>query len=242
MLQMVQVPGFKQLIRQRIRPDECYNYWDYMFPGFRRPFRNLTAEDVTPRIRKKITEGFNQSFSQKNKTPLVKITGWSRVGFLKEIFPEAKFIHIVRDARAVVNSFLSVPWWWGWRGPENWRFGTLSDREKIVWDKYHQSFIALASIGWNKMINPIQQDLAGLDEADFLEISYEALCDQTVEIFQQVTSFMDIPYNTEFDKVIQQYSIKNSNSKYFKDLDQNQIACIEDICKEYMMHYGYLNE
>ena len=41
---------------------------------------------------------------------------------LHDFFPEARFIHVVRDARAVVNSWRSVPWSSGrrWRDAEIW--------------------------------------------------------------------------------------------------------------------------
>ena len=54
---------------------------------------------------------------------LNKHTGFPRCEFFLEIFPDARFIHVMRDGRAVANSLLNVPWWDGtienswWWGP-----------------------------------------------------------------------------------------------------------------------------
>jgi len=43
-----------------------------------------------------------------------------RIGFLQAIFPDAKFIHIVRDGCAVANSRMNAPFWKGWQGLNTW--------------------------------------------------------------------------------------------------------------------------
>ena len=51
---------------------------------------------------------------------LLKITRWPMIGFLLEIFEEAKFVHMMRDGRAVTNSMLNVGFGRGRGGPKNW--------------------------------------------------------------------------------------------------------------------------
>jgi len=40
--------------------------------------------------------------------------------------PEARFIHVIRDGRAVANSWLQMPWWLGYGGPERWQWDPLA--------------------------------------------------------------------------------------------------------------------
>src|SRR3712207_7426845 len=49
---------------------------------------------------------------------------------LSEIFKDAKFIHLMRDGRAVANSLLHVYFWSGWKGPGNWGWGQLSPAQQ----------------------------------------------------------------------------------------------------------------
>jgi len=45
--------------------------------------------------------GYVRIDSQKKPVFIHKYTGWSRIAFFKEIFPEARFVHVIRDGRAV---------------------------------------------------------------------------------------------------------------------------------------------
>ena len=51
---------------------------------------------------------------------IAEYSGWSRIAFFNEIFPHCRFIHIVRDGRAVANSLLNVSYWKGWEGIHKW--------------------------------------------------------------------------------------------------------------------------
>ena len=57
--------------------------------------------------------------TEKRDRLLLKISGWPKIGILFEIFEGAKFVHVARDGRAVVNSPLDTYFWNGWIGPEN---------------------------------------------------------------------------------------------------------------------------
>lgn len=72
---------------------------------------------MTVEIKRKLPVVLSKTLTKKRNRLLFKITGWPRVGFLHEIFEDAKFIHLIRDGRAVAYSLLQQPWWEGWRGP-----------------------------------------------------------------------------------------------------------------------------
>ncbi len=118
----------KYLLRKGLStPSEAYPLLNEVFPGYGHPVRNLTSKDVTNKIREEFRDIFYTRMKRQKKNQLLyKYTGWSRVGFFKEIFPEAVFIHFVRDGRAVANSLTQVTWWDGWQGPQNWRLGSLT--------------------------------------------------------------------------------------------------------------------
>ena len=66
----------------------------------------LTADDLTPQIKKHITKRFTQYVNKSggkrvcDKTP----KNCLRIPFILSVFPDAKIIHIVRDGRAVISS------------------------------------------------------------------------------------------------------------------------------------------
>jgi len=92
-------------------PSEAYNIWE-IFLG--KKFRNdyLFGKVATEEERKNVIEYFKKVLKYQGKKRLfVKLTGPPRIQFLTSIFPDAYFIHIIRDPRAVVNSLLKVKFW-----------------------------------------------------------------------------------------------------------------------------------
>ncbi|GAJ21506.1 unnamed protein product, partial [marine sediment metagenome] len=83
---------------------------------------------------------------------MIKLTGWSRIEYIKELFPDAKFIHILRDGRGVANSLINVDFWKGWEGPHKWRWGMLNEEKMKEWNKYDQSFVILAAMEWKILV------------------------------------------------------------------------------------------
>ena len=150
LLDMIDWPVVGPILRRRFTPREGYTFWDAHFRGFSAPCRDLTAGDVSDATKESVRAALGELVTSKRKRLLVKITGWPRIGALQEIFPDAKFIHIVRDGYSVANSFLQVPWWWGWRGPQNWRFGLLPADEQAVWEEARP---IICCIGSDRMAN-----------------------------------------------------------------------------------------
>lgn len=71
----------------------------------------LTARDVTPRIRAFIVEQFSAFLRESGKSRFMEKTPSNcfRLPFIFEIFPDAKFVHILRDGRDVAAS-ASLRW------------------------------------------------------------------------------------------------------------------------------------
>ncbi|QIT56546.1 sulfotransferase [Aquisalimonas sp. 2447] len=162
------VPGAARVLRRVFRPSEPYVFWERYCKGFSRPYRDLFEHDVIPGNIPNIRAAFNSAIPD-TKIPVAKITGWPRVRYLKEIFPGAKFVHIVRDGRAVVNSVLQAPYFDGWTGPEQWARGYLDGRQRQAWLDAGESFVVLAAIGWENRIRAFQEIRRLMPDSDYLE-------------------------------------------------------------------------
>lgn len=90
---------------------EAYPFWQG-YAGNKFLWDFLIDVKVTPLESQKINHAVQKNlFFQCKKRLLAKITGLLRIGFIRSVFPEASFIHIVRDGRAVVDSLLNVDFW-----------------------------------------------------------------------------------------------------------------------------------
>ena len=88
---------------------------------------------------------------------------------LLKLWPDARFIHLVRDGRDVAYSCVSEMGWYGnfWQGVEYW------ERSEKLWTKLQE-------------VVPVERRT---------EITYESLMSQTVETLTQVCDFIGISYD-----------------------------------------------
>jgi len=240
LMRSLELPFLESIFRKRFQASECNLFWEFYIKGFRQPFRDLTRADVTIKKKHDIIAAMSGLTTEKRNRLLLKITGWPRLGFLSEVFEDAKFIHIIRDGRAVANSIINVHWWWGWKGPQNWRLGTLPEKFYKEWQNYDFSFIVLAAIYWKTLMDAVEEGKKQLNIDNLLEIKYEDLCSQPIDIFRQVTSFCDLEWSDYFIKRLGTYKLQNKNDNYKADLTNHQQCMLNEVLGQYLKRYGYL--
>jgi hypothetical protein len=232
-------PLLRRLFGEKIRPGENYRFWDKYAYGFSEPCRDLVRSDVSARVKKQVRAAFEPMLTAKRNRLLIKITGWSRIGFLKEIFEDAKFIHILRDGRAVASSLLHVSFWRGWYGPQGWRAGLLSPGDQAAWESCDRSFTALAGIEWRIQMRAMEAARQALDPRQFLELKYETFCEQPVESFRRVLEFAELPWSPGFEREIRSASIRSTSNRWRDDLAPAQQVILDDLLREDLRRYGY---
>jgi hypothetical protein len=229
----------RRLLGGTVRPGENYRFWDRYAYGFSEPCRDLLRSDVSARVKKQVRAAFEPMLSHKRNRLLIKITGWPRIGFLNEIFEDAKFIHILRDGRAVASSLLHVGFWRGWYGPQGWRAGLLSPEDQATWESYDRSFTALAGLEWRIQMRAMESARQALDPKRFLEVQYEAFCDQPLETFRRVLEFAELPTSAEFERHVRAASIRSTSNRWRDDLTPGQQTILDDLLREDLVRYGY---
>ena len=221
------------------RTTEAYPFWNLQWRGFSRPHHDLTAKDVTPVNRKRIRKALAELTTSRRSQLLVKLTGWPRLRFLREIYPDAKFIHIVRDGRAVANSYLKMPWWTGWEGPNSWIASALSPEQRELWAKYDYSDVALAGLNWVVLMQAVEAATAELDDDTYCLISYSDLCATPIETFQQAIKFCGLRWTSDFEARLRATELHSANDKWQNDLTAAQQEVLEAITHDYLVRYGY---
>lgn len=232
-------PVLRRLLGERIRPGESYRFWDRYAYGFSEPCRDLVRSDVSARVKKQVRAAFEPMLTPKRDRLLLKITGWPRLGYLNEIFEDAKFIHIMRDGRAVASSLLHVAFWRGWYGPQGWRAGLLSPEDQATWESYDRSFTALAGLEWRIQMRAMEAARRTIDPAQFHEIKYEAFCDQPLETFRRVLEFAEVPPSAEFEREVRAAKIRSTSNRWRDDLAPGQQTILDDLLREDLRRYGY---
>lgn len=165
----------------------------------------FTAEQATPRVRLFIRwwfhwrKGSARLIVEKNPRNIL------RIPFLRAVFPEAKFIHIVRDGRDVACSLIPGIGgrWWAHERPPEWR---------NIFARY-QGVIRCAH-AWNEIVRTGLDDLS---DVPHLQIRYEDLVARPHEIARQIFDYLGLsldPAVVAFCQKIQDSTTASYQAKY----------------------------
>ena len=242
LMHLIDYPIIGNVLKKRYKPDEHFQFWENNCQGFSYPGRDLTEEDITNKIEKDVINSTQKLLTSKRNRLLVKTTGWSRIRFYNKIFPDAKFIHILRDPRAAVNSMRHIRFWYGLGYINRLAWGAFTESENEEWEKYNKSFVAFSSILWKRLINSIDSAKSNVPSSSFMEIKYEELCDKPIAIFKELTDFCELKWYKSFEECIKKQKFKSTNYKWKQDLTDKQQKTIEEITYNHLKIYGYLKQ
>lgn len=231
-------PG-EWVARHRLSASEAYRYWDRLYPGFSQPLRDLVADDVTVKAGSAIRDAVAGTTTPARPHFMAKITGWPRIGFLQAALPEARFVRLRRDGRAVANSLLTMPFWRGWQGPSNWRWGALSPEYEAVWEAHDRSFVALAGIQWLIITDAFEAAIEAARPGSVLELDYGALCRDPIGEMERVADFADMEMVPAFRERIRAVEIREARDKWRTQLTPAQQQTLESVLGERLARYGY---
>lgn len=248
---IVEIPPFSSRMKfARFVPKhaESYDEWNQRFPGFAQPFRDLVADDVTPRVREQMRSSVRDLMKYQAKPRFItKFTGWSRIGFLRAIFPDAKFIHIVRDGRAVAYSYTTMPWWDGWGGMRRSRWATADPGVLDELDRYGHSFMALAALQWKMLIDNISETSRSLPERDLLVLRYEDMVRDPSTAARRSLLFAGVDegdrrfarHLSAAARRIVDPETRPTPPPWKQNLSPRQLDMIDDLCGEELSRFGY---
>jgi LPS sulfotransferase NodH len=144
-----------------------------------------------------------------------------RSRYLHAIFPDALFIHIIRDGRAVTNSFLNIDWWptlsiW-------WADG----KTPIQLEREGVDRVLTAARMWKSAVTRVFQDKECIPPDQYVEIRYEKLMQDPMAEMKRVLDFCDLPWTSRFQAHIGAFEIKTMNFKWVDRFTPGQIAAVE---------------
>lgn len=213
-------------------PGEAGSMWNRYLRG---DSDVMTEADLTPEAR---------AYYRKAVANVLKLYGRTlfvakcprlglRMRYLEEIFPEARFLHLIRDARAVVRSVLERRdhagdrmTWWDMK-PEGWRkWAALDPFEAVA----HQ---------WTEVVGYISSCGARLPAERYLEIRYEDFTADPIQTMRRTAEFCEIAWSGgTLDEAIR--SIRSRNAKWAGEFSPAEEAQILAITSLTMKAKGYL--
>ena len=198
-------------------------------------FRPLTETDISDEEQRCLRLIVRRHLQYQRATTFInKNTRNSRrIRYLNGIFPDARFIHVVRDPAATVASLLHVPWW---PDLELWSHGATTPR---AWSESGRDVTVLAAEFWVHEVGRILADKEHVQASRYLEVRYEDLTQDPLPTIERVLDFCDLVWTTDFRSFFRTFPLVNQNSKVATRLDREQIRAIERATSKLASSFGY---
>jgi len=219
------------LLRSDHVPVEAGSMWDRFVA---RDDDTLTRHDARPAHRRFLRRVVRNHLTLQGKPRFLNKCPRNglRIGFLKEIFPAAVFVHLVRDGRAVVQSVLRMrethggrEAWWDVKPPD-WRLlATLPPLEAIARQ-------------WVSTVTLTRTYGRALDDGAYLECRYEDFVADPIPTIDRVARACDLVWD-EAALTHAVRGIQTQNHKWRQAFDPEQIAVLDSILSATMESFGY---
>lgn len=153
-----------------------------------------------------------------------------RINLMHKLFPDAYWIHIIRDGRAVANSLCRVSWWpitklwWLGKTPKEW------NPDGTKW-------LELGARHWRHNIMEIRSH-ATLLQPKYMEIRYEDLVMKPRDTIKAITRFTQLSEEREYIESLPK-SLKNYNTKWRTTLSKNDKALLNKLIGKQLKILGY---
>jgi len=157
-----------------------------------------------------------------------------RIPWLLKVFPDAQFVHIIRDGRAVVRSMIRVI-----------EKNNLQDRplgsfaRPPGWQEYYQADPYEAhSRQWVGLEEIVQKDLEGVSPDRIFRTKYEDFIRNTRNIMRDICTQFDLRAD---NKAVNRWpeQLENRNVKWPQECTREQIETMRRWLSPMLVHYGY---
>ena len=161
-----------------------------------------------------------------------RIANNRRIPLLLQAFPDARFISLVRDGRAVALSLSRVDWW-----PDShvWWYGDTPAR----WAAEGNDPWVLCARNWVEELHAIEDGLAQVPASQTYALSYESFLDAPVTSMQQLADFAGLAPSRGWDRSVRSLGFPDRNEAWRTHLDDDAVRTITDIQAGELRGHGY---
>ena len=220
---------FIMLFRNDHRPTEANNVWQKFANN---GDESLGREDASAAARKYLNSVLQNNLQIFNKPRFInKCPGNSvRIEFLKEIFPDAVFIHIIRDGRAAAYSIMRSRLehsgaYWSVKPPD--------------WQSLLElPLIDACALQWKMTVESILQSAKNLPRGQYMEVKYEEFVARPSEIFELAGAKCDLIWHGDLLQKITT-GMENRNFKWQNELQDADKNTLNVLLGDSLRQLGY---
>jgi len=209
-------------------------YWGHTFPQRRSKYDAYVFIDrASPRDRAKWMSIY-QFFLRKltflsSRTPVLKSPyNTGRVAILREMFPAAKFVHIVRHPHTVYRSNMKL-------AREAFPFWQLQEPDPK--DCYETRFLD----NYFELEDTFYRDAAKLPAKDVIDIHFDELERDPIGVIRRIYNQLGLKYSEEFHQRLERYmaTVADYKKNEFKPLPEELAQKIDAKMGPFLKRWGY---
>lgn len=156
-----------------------------------------------------------------------------RIPILSQIFPDARYVHLIRDGREVADSLSKVEWWddhvlW-------WSGRTAAELERSG-----EPRISICARNWKLEMDELYRGLAAIPADRVLEIRYETLLSEPIHQLGSILDFLGLEMTAEYARAIESLNLKYRPGGWSKHWTSDQIDAVLREQQPLLNRLGYL--
>jgi len=217
-----------------IKPSEGSTIYDN-YSGFVRHKRS-TEKDRSGEVENKFKLTIKKHLMATGKSRFInkQPANTQRIRLIHALFPDAYFVHIIRDGRGLANSLIQTDWW------QNTQLWWMHGQKPSEIKRYKRNPIKLCALHWKHNVIEVRRSKKLLGKR-YMEIRYEKLISDPRGAVKNILQFCELPL---VDQYIQQISKKfpNMNNKWKKELTVQQQKLLQTTLNPFLRELGYLGK
>lgn len=164
-----------------------------------------------------------------------RISNNRRIPILKQIFPNAKYIHLVRDGRAVAHSLLQVKWW-----NDHTLYWTGKSPSQMVAEGADP--IELAAQNWVEGMRSIEQGIALIQKGQLLEVQYDELLRDPYGQLQHILDFMGVNPQADavFWEIIESLHLSPRQEAWSRNWTEQELNKVLTLQGDTLRRWGFI--
>ena len=156
-----------------------------------------------------------------------------RIPILESIFPEARYVHVIRDGREVADSLTKVDWW---RQHVLWWDGRTAEQL----ERCGEERLAIAARNWAYEMNELQKGLASVPPDRILEVRYDQVLSDPVGQMHTILRFLGVRPTEEYEDAILSLRLYSRPSAWQTRWSADQLEMVMREVRPLLHTLGYV--